>query len=782
MAARTFSTKFSSAGKLASQSKRDAYWSTKLQLTISDAKKLPSSSENNYFAAISVDDEIVGSTSTAWRVRQANPFFGEEFQLDLANDFKAVRVYMYHQEKPDDPIGKVDFERTSFTETPIVEGWFPLIKPCPQTESFGEVEVELLLSETETGLDHLTCTVLQARDLCGKDTTTKCDSFAKVVLDAQQESTEKIKACRYPQYNKTVSFERAKLGPTLIVQVCDGGIVLGESVINLKDLEQDIPNRKWYRLMPNKAAVEKFQDGYGSIRISWQYTNELILPLASYKSLIGLLESTARTEAGIRMGIVGTLEELLGDQSFSNKREQVATMLIRILLERNHSTIFLKGLNDMEIAKSRESYTLFRGNSMATKCTDQFMKIAGLQYLHQTIKSTIDEIFRDRKYCEIDPTRLDSKYSEKDIPKHTAILAAYIDGIFTHIFNSVTACPQPMRMMFKHLQLGARQNPSLGADAAYTVVSGFLFLRFFAAAVLSPKLFGMRDSLADETTTRTLTLVAKALQSVGNLGSSLSSGKEAYMTPLHPTIKKNLPGVKRFIDGLCSIDNAGQEEVKQLTSAIVARTEAQIRGEWDGDIVPKSFKKRFLKLTGDALTISKDGVVGSAEIVVPMSKLNLLEVLETSVFDKKYVIVVQSKANVVYLCFNNKLEQVSWLTGMRKASRSSLSVQPSSHHPGNAGKGKWSCCKRRLSPTTSRLVGGCGKCHSTIVVDPFADNAASEVWAHKLFAMLLDGKPKLEAKYTHTSPTDAAKKENLKKLYTVLDDIHLAHLLHQDAG
>eukprot|EP00041_Stephanoeca_diplocostata_P032869 m.1067292 g.1067292 ORF g.1067292 m.1067292 type:complete len:89 (-) comp24221_c0_seq13:78-344(-) len=35
----------------------------------------------------------------------------------------------------------------------------------------------------------------------------------------------------------------------------------------------------------------------------------------------------------------------------------------------------------------------------------------------------------------------------------------------------------------------------------------------------------------------------------------------------------------------------------------------------------------------------------------------------------------------------------------------------------------------------------------SVAVDQFADNPAAEVWAHKLFAMLLAGKSKLEKKY-----------------------------------
>lgn len=101
--------------------------------------------------------------------------------------------------------------------------------------------------------------------------------------------------------------------------------------------------------------------------------------------------------------------------------------------------------------------------------------------------------------------------------------------IFDSIFSSVERCPTVMRLVFKYLQEDARKNPSLSEDTAFTVVSGFLFLRFFAPAVLSPKLFGMREGLADAATSRTLTLLAKALMSVGNLGASIDSGKAEYV-------------------------------------------------------------------------------------------------------------------------------------------------------------------------------------------------------------------------------------------------------------
>jgi hypothetical protein len=40
----------------------------------------------------------------------------------------------------------------------------------------------------------------------------------------------------------------------------------------------------------------------------------------------------------------------------------------------------------------RDPNTLFRGNSLATKAVDEFMKHAGMQYLHDTLKSIVDEV------------------------------------------------------------------------------------------------------------------------------------------------------------------------------------------------------------------------------------------------------------------------------------------------------------------------------------------------------------------------------------------------------
>ena len=54
----------------------------------------------------------------------------------------------------------------------------------------------------------------------------------------------------------------------------------------------------------------------------------------------------------------------------------------------------------------------------------------------------------------------------------------------------------------------------ISQNVPYLAVSGFLFLRFFVPAVLSPKLFALREEHPDQRTERTLKLLAKVCVSL----------------------------------------------------------------------------------------------------------------------------------------------------------------------------------------------------------------------------------------------------------------------------
>lgn len=119
------------------------------------------------------------------------------------------------------------------------------------------------------------------------------------------------------------------------------------------------------------------------------------------------------------------------------------------------------------------------------------------------------------------------------------MLQDYLSSIIESIVGSVSQCPPVMRVTFKQLHKRVEEQftepenevsrhtnaryPAVGRttdaefllelhcwqDVKYLAISGFFFLRFFAPAILTPKLFQLREQHADTRTSRTLLLLAK---------------------------------------------------------------------------------------------------------------------------------------------------------------------------------------------------------------------------------------------------------------------------------
>lgn len=125
------------------------------------------------------------------------------------------------------------------------------------------------------------------------------------------------------------------------------------------------------------------------------------------------------------------------------------------------------------------------------------------------------------------------------------MLQSYLTTIIESIVGSVDQCPPVMRVAFKQLHKRVEEQfaepehevrlskthkkkqqhflminclisvlplqllISFLQDVKYLAISGFFFLRFFAPAILTPKLFQLRDQHADTRTSRTLLLLAK---------------------------------------------------------------------------------------------------------------------------------------------------------------------------------------------------------------------------------------------------------------------------------
>ncbi|KAJ3298345.1 hypothetical protein HK104_010810, partial [Borealophlyctis nickersoniae] len=284
--------------------------------------------------------------------------------------------------------------------------------------------------------------------------------------------------------------------------------------------------------------------GVGVIRLRFKYVELLVLRMRYYKPLLDLLER----ENYAVLNILGKV---------SQEREDAARSLVRIFEARGTLMQFLKRIIGNEIARAEDARTLFRANSMASKSLDLFMKYVGSNYLERVLLSVIKAIVDSNRPCELDPARMEK---DADLTRNTNSLILYNTLITDAIFKSTADFPPRLREIFHFMQEEVSKRFPSDELVRYTAVSGFIFLRFFAPAILGPKLFGLEPEAAlDARATRTLTLSAKVLQSLANL---VEFGqKESFMAPMNPFILSRIDDMKKFINEISTTTNTGEEQV-----------------------------------------------------------------------------------------------------------------------------------------------------------------------------------------------------------------------------
>ncbi|NWY60617.1 RASL1 protein, partial [Chionis minor] len=370
------------------------------------------------------------------------------------------------------------------------------------------------------------------RDLAPRDPSGTSDPFARVSCCGHTLETAVIKKTRFPHWDEVLEFqlvEREAGEAVLSVEVWDWDIVgkndfLGRVEFPLGTICTE-PTKGWFPLLPFPSAAESHGGQLGALRLAVRLVEDRVLPPTYYQPLIQLLAEPilcpGQPPAGTALAI---LEEVTSGES----RQDVATKLVKIFLGQGLAVPLLDYLITRELARTTDPNTLFRSNSLASKSLEQFMKAVGLPYLHEVLKPVVNRIFEEKKYVELDPGKMELSRSRRRCPcrrisfkgslseaqvreSSLELLKGYLGDIVDAIVGSVEKCPLLMRVAFKQLRRRVEERfPSARhEEVRYFSISGFLFLRFFAPAVLPPKLFGLRERHADPRTSRTLLLLAK---------------------------------------------------------------------------------------------------------------------------------------------------------------------------------------------------------------------------------------------------------------------------------
>uniref|UniRef100_A0AAZ3RRV1 RAS p21 protein activator 2 n=1 Tax=Oncorhynchus tshawytscha TaxID=74940 RepID=A0AAZ3RRV1_ONCTS len=715
------------------------------------------------FCTISLDQEEVFRTKVF--DKSLSPFYGEDFYFEIPRPFQCLSFYVFAKGvfQRDLPVGKVSIRKEELCKFSGKEHWFGLQPVDPNSEVQGKVHLEMRLNELiiENGsmCQQLLVRIIECQGLpliSGQN----CDPYATVSLvgpaRSDQKKTKVKKKTSDPQFEETFNFEDSRCLDSMKlstgISIFDPGHKLSEMCnpthhcqIQMCRLAITL-NADWvcfvgclslvhrYLLQPKGNGKSKTDD-LGSLRLNVTYTEDNVLPSACYTPLRTLLLKSPDIKP-----ISASAAHILGD--ICRERYEAVLPVVRLLLHHSRLVPFVSAITVLELENTQEANTIFRGNSLATRCIDDMMKIVGRSYLTVTLKPVLDEICDSNKTCEIDPIKL-KEGDNVEVNKEN--LQGYVQKVFSSITQSSSSCPPLMCDVFRSLRHMASKRFPDDPHVQYSAVSSFVFLRFFAVAVLSPHTFQLRPHHPDLEVSRTLTLISKTIQTLGSWG-SLSKNKLVCMNvsyqPLQHAYQSSLVYISQstflYIDWLIFlVDSCDVKLTVPISSHyLFCYREIQKRAQGRKRIGKRNFKKRWLRVTNRELSYHKHR--GETSLcIIPVKNIRAVEKLYESAFNRKNMFQVLHSEKPLYVQAGNCVEASEWVEVLSQVSRCNPD-RLGTFHPSAYVAGAWLCC-RSLSDNQP----GCKPCTPTLLANLQLDIDCDRE-TERIFSLLTSSYSKLQ--------------------------------------
>uniref|UniRef100_F7FQC9 RAS p21 protein activator 3 n=2 Tax=Monodelphis domestica TaxID=13616 RepID=F7FQC9_MONDO len=705
------------------------------------------------YCTVNLDQEEVFRTKIV--EKSLCPFYGEDFYCEIPRSFRHLSFYIFDRDvfRRDSIIGKVAIQKEDLQKYHNRDTWFQLQHVDADSEVQGKVHLEMRLSEviTDTGVicHKLATRVLECQGL--PIVNGQCDPYATVTLAGpyRQSKKTKLKRDRQPPFDEVTrpcsyskkshfDFEEEDVDKLEIrVDLWNasnlkfGDEFLGELRIPLKVLRQSSSYEAWYFLQPRDNGSKSLKPGdLGSLRLNVVYTEDHVFSSDYYSPLRDLLLRSADVEP-----VSASAAHILGE--VCREKHEAAIPLVRLFLHYGKIVPFISAIANAEVKRTQDPNTIFRGNSLTSKCIDETMKLAGMHYLQVTLKPIIEEICQVHKSCEIDPVKLkDGENLENNMEN----LRQYVDRIFNVITKSGVSCPTVMCDIFFSLRESAAKRFQGDLDVRYTAVSSFIFLRFFAPAILSPNLFQLTPH-----------------------HTVCASFKESYMATFYDFFneQKYADAVKNFLD---LISSSGRRDLKSIEQPILLKEGFMIkRAQGRKRFGMKNFKKRWFRLTNHEFTYQKSK--GDQPLYsIPIENILAVEKLEEESFKMKNMFQVIQPERALYIQANNCVEAKDWidiLTKVSQCNKKRLTV----YHPSAYLNGHWLCCKATCDTTP-----GCTPCTgglpANIQLDIDGDRETERIYS--LFNLYMSKLEKMQEACGSKSVYDGPEQEEYSTF--IIDD------------
>ncbi|ETE60576.1 Ras GTPase-activating protein nGAP, partial [Ophiophagus hannah] len=269
---------------------------------------------------------------------------------------------------------------------------------------------------------------------------------------------------------------------------------------------------KWYTI--STPTVNKGKSGVPSIRIKSRYQTIIVLPMEKYKEF-------AEFVANNYTELCSVLEPVIND--------------------------FLTDLVMSEVDRCGDHDELiFRGNTLATKSTEEYLKLVGQKYLQDALGEFIKALYESDENYEVDP----GKSPPNELADHQENLKMCCERAFCKIVNTYCVFPRELKEVFASWKQQCLKRGK--QDISERLISASLFLRFLCPAIMSPSLFNLMQEYPDDNTSRALTLIAKVIQNLANF--TRFGNKEEYMTFMNAFLEHEWTHMKCFLAEISNED------------------------------------------------------------------------------------------------------------------------------------------------------------------------------------------------------------------------------------
>ncbi|KAI9096226.1 hypothetical protein DFS34DRAFT_159643 [Phlyctochytrium arcticum] len=250
-----------------------------------------------------------------------------------------------------------------------------------------------------------------------------------------------------------------------------------------------------------------------------------------------LLELLTEREDGLDIAVA------LGEGAPVADVDDIAALLVSIFEGRGKALEFIQKVVKREVDGTDTPANLFRRNSMATRLLTIYAKSQGNEYLVRTLQPLISEL---AERCppmsfEVDPIKLaPTDNPETNLRNLQIVSQGVLDSIVGPGASKVPIALREACLIVWRL-VGSRF-----PDARVTAVGGFLFLRFFCPAIVSPDSHGIvpASELRRELR-RGLVLITKVVQNLAN--NVLFGVKESFMSGANDVLRENVARVHGFL-------------------------------------------------------------------------------------------------------------------------------------------------------------------------------------------------------------------------------------------